>query len=237
MKKFNLIVSLAVLLFTAVQANAQMSDNKDHVWKRHNGYMTFGYENQSVGANGISLPCEYGFVFDAGHTYYLHKKPLAGLIKFGLDWKVLDLSYADFGPLFDEADMEGADGEIPDLSVMKVDVGMGLGPMVTVNPIDYLQAGAYFHVTPSYSLFLDNSGLYGGYATYFNAGLRLSYKAISVGFEYRWCDDAKYKPFGGEDDSMEYDLEDSADAYETALSTTSTRVYIALRFGGKRYKK
>ncbi len=241
MKKFNFFVAVAVLLFCAVQANAQVANtsvanNKDHVWKRHKTSMTFGYENQTMVMDGEEAKSNFGFALSIGHTFYLHKKPIAGIMKFGLDWSIVDYNVASFK----EMDLSQAvSGEgMPDLGLMKMEIGTGIGPILTINPVDYLQIGAYFHATPSYSLLVNGSDIYGSYATYFNGGLKLAYKVITLGVEYRWAGDANYnRMISGEDIMGEGETDTPAGPESYLISAASTRFFLAFRFGGKKYKK
>ncbi len=237
MKKLNIFISLVVLLFCAVQANAQKSTKDyDSIWKRHKTSWTFGYESQNMVMDGEAMKSNYGAAMSVGHTFYLHKQPIAGLIKFGLDWSIFDISVAGYEKM-DLSQAIAGEG-MPDLGLMKLEVGTGIGPMVTINPVDYLQLSAYFHATPSYSALINGSAIYGGYATFFNGGFKLSYKVISAGVEYRWCGDSNYNLLLSGDDIMgEGETEGPAAPESYVISTASTRFFIAFRFGGKRYKK
>ena len=42
------------------------------------------------------MKSDFGAAIVWGKTYYLHKKPLAGMIKFGIDWSWMDLNYAQY---------------------------------------------------------------------------------------------------------------------------------------------
>ncbi len=237
MAKLKIVLSFVILLFCAAGLNAQKVDH-DSIWKRHKKWTTVAYEIQNMKSGGKSIKSDYAFVLTSGNTFYLHKEPIAGLMKFGLDWRHIDVAFANYGKMdLDFGELEDSEevGDMPDLSRMKVEIGMGIGPSFTVNPVDYLKTGVYFHVTPSYSLVFNEGGLFANYATFFNTGLHVSYKAASVGFEYRWCGDTKYKTLMGGEEADEEEMGDSS--YSPLISTNSIRLCLSLRFGGKRYKK
>ncbi len=227
MKKLCFVLSFVLLLCCAFEAEAQMDtqiDSRTPVWKRHKKYTVIGYEFQDVVMNGLNMKPDFAIAVSNGNTFYLHKKPIAGLMKFGLDWTHVDVSIAHFGEFNIKDGMEQMQ-----LGHLKMDIGMGLGPSFTINPVDYLKLTAYFRVTPTYSLSFENSQLYGGYATFFNPGVHIAYKVISFGYEYRWCNDAKYIDLiaaftEGEHNPARF------------LSTASHRVYIAFRVGGRKWK-
>ncbi len=84
-----------------------------------------------------------------------------------------------------------------DLGIYSVHAGMSIGPSVTVAPFynigkgfQHILARTYFHVTPSYSAIIvsqnGSTDVYHGYTTFCNWGINIAYKAISIGYEYRW---------------------------------------------------
>ena len=151
------------------------------VWKKRKKYIYFTYGIQSLKSDYDKMNSDMAFALINGRTYYLHKKPLLGLIKFGLDWNYFDINFAKY-PNIDSSDGYSEDyddeGDI-DLGIMQLEAGMGIGPSITINPVDQLKACVYFHVTPSYSLMVQNNNAYHHYATFFNLGLTVSYKIIS----------------------------------------------------------
>ncbi len=222
MKRLGFIFSFVLLLCCVFESDAQMTD-RTAVWKRHRKYTNIGYEIQTLNLNGYGLKSDYGVVLGDGVTFYLHKKPIANLMKFGLDWTYLEMALTGYGTTPGGSWKEDYMAKLGDL---KMDIGMGLGPSFTINPVDYLKIGVYFHVTPTYSLCFDGSALGGGYATFFNAGAHISYKVISIGYEYRWCGTSDYKTLYGE----------TASPISRLDSAVSNRFYIAFRSGGKQWK-
>ena len=55
--------------------------------------------------NGLEkLNSDFAVAINRGNTYYLHKKPLFGMLKFGLDWTVFDIAAAKY--TIEESDFE-----------------------------------------------------------------------------------------------------------------------------------
>ena len=183
------------------------------IWGKHKKYSNFGYVNQSLtrkenggGTWRSDLGCFLGF----GRTYYLHKKPIAGMIMFGIDWTFCDMNIAKYEDTFgffngNAEDMGYGDyyyeeGHQPSSSeqnqnaelkkMLQCEFSTQIGPSVTINPVSHLKAGLYFRVAPSYSLLSVNdsyaSDLLHSYGTFFTFGGSVAFKAISFGIEGKW---------------------------------------------------
>lgn len=154
------------------------------------------------------LNSDFAFSIGRGKTYYLHKKPLLGMIKFGLDWTFFDIAVAQY---------EEEDGLYTrdDSDIYKGEISMQFGPSITVNPIDFLKVNLYFRYDPTYSMMFNTDGneFKGNYGSYFNTGLAASYKVISLGYEYRWG-------------STSYKIDDENQTWKTS----GNYVYISFRF-------
>ncbi len=189
--------------------NSRVKTEYDNaVWKRKR-HISIGFSKQNMEDADNALDMKYksqiGLTLDWGKTFYLHKKPIANIMKIGLDWSWVNLSFAKYksgsGIHFNntpESDYSD-DGYEPniDLGVYSLSAGMSVGPSLTFAPfyntgkgLQHLLAQTYFHVTPSYTGRVmsedDESEFCHGYTTYFNWGVNVSYKVISVGYEYRW---------------------------------------------------
>ena len=81
------------------------------IWKDRAKYFNIGYVNQTVTDKtfGGKIKSDFGVSLSSGKTYYLHKKPIVGMIKFGLDWTWLDINYA-------KSTLEFADGDAGEVS-------------------------------------------------------------------------------------------------------------------------
>lgn len=192
------------LLRDSLQTMQEQKETLEHerlqrrIWKDRAKYIYLGYGRQELkNPSGAKLSSDYSLMLVKGRTFYLHKKPLGGMVKFGIDWNQADLSFAKYPDLTSGESPDGSsaseeDASGIDLAPMQVDLGMGIGLSCTVNPVDHLKAGVYFHVTPTYSMVLQDEELYSNYATFFNTGLHVSYKVISLGFEMRWSTPVDY---------------------------------------------
>lgn len=177
MKK-NILIAIMAMIFVGLSAVAQESK----AWNR-NKYINFAYSTQTLENvdAGLNWKSEYGFGLSKGTTYYLHKKPIAGMIKFGIDWTQIDVNYAKLTPGFevksedDDNDSNSSAGSSFDDILGGVEDGieneadkiinkdygqhqleacMHVGPSITVNPIDALNINAYFRYAPTFSTIL-----------------------------------------------------------------------------------
>lgn len=208
----------------------------NEVWKRRAKYRNLSYGIQTLKSGHKDMKSDMAFGLTFGRTYYLHKKPIAGIMKFGLDWSYLDINFAKYPdiPALKSTQSNVSDDQMPDLSVMQIEAGMSIGPSLTINPVNQLKLSLYFRVTPSYSLMMQNHELYHHYATFFNAGFTVAYKIISLGVENRWCGDTNYdgvllgRPNNVYDD--EGNFHDPFESYATKLKTNTIRFFIGFRF-------
>ena len=154
---------------------------QEKIWSRKK-YFNIGYGMLSLdrGIGYETLESNFAVSIARGNTYYLHKQPILGMIKFGLDWTFFDIAVAQY----EEDSWETFD----DINIYKGEIAMQFGPSITVNPVDFLKVNLYFRYDPTYSMMFNTDGneFKGNYGSYFNTGLAASYKVISLGFEYRW---------------------------------------------------
>ncbi|MDE5731367.1 MAG: hypothetical protein K2H81_07620 [Alistipes sp.] len=225
--------TVAASLDTRLQEQQQQELNRK-IWKKRSKYFNIGYVNQKVTdkTSGEKLKSDFGASLSWGKTFYLHKKPLFGMMKFGLDWSWLDINYAKSSLAYLEEET---------LATFKSDVhqaefGMQFGPSVTVNPVHHLKVGVYFRVTPSYSLLYLDETVHHHYVTFCNAGCTVAWKVVSLGIEWRWGT-AKYNGITFNED---YDEDPSweegeigdllLDTPKRKFKTNSVRFYVGFRF-------
>lgn len=186
-------------------------------------YLNFNYTKSKLKFdNEFSINNDFGGGITVGRTFYLHKKPIAGMLRFGLDWTFFDLNVSQYS----EEDYDEEDGEFKVKTYMG-EVGMHFGPSVTVTPVKNLNVSAYFRYAPSFVGFYndDMEEFKGAFGSFFVTGISASYRMISLGVEQRWGA-AKFKFSDDEDDDYEY--EDISFTMKT--KTTGPRFYIGLRF-------
>ena len=200
---------------TVGMLSEQMQENKkqEHeqgVWGKNRKYMNIGYVSQSLTRKengGGTWKGEWGFFYGQGRTYYLHKKPILGMIKFGIDWTFYDMNFVkyrdNFGVFGEDAAYLGygdyyyEDGYLPPIpeegeetegskDMYQMEISTQVGPSVTINPVSYLKVSGYFRVAPSYSMLKANDELYHCYGTFFALGGSVSFKFISLGIEGKW---------------------------------------------------
>lgn len=128
------------------------------VWSR-NSYFNIAYantsltpkENISLGYNGMSAPefkSDWGASIQLGHSYGLHKKPIANVVKFNIDYTYIDLNVNHFkvedgDKLYDSAAQWESKGSkyhyIPwCLEKYEANYSMALGPSLTIAPFTYI---------------------------------------------------------------------------------------------------
>lgn len=181
---------------------------QEKIWSRKK-YFNIGYGMLSLdrGIGYETLESNFAVSIARGNTYYLHKQPILGMIKFGLDWTFFDIAVAQY----EEDSWETFD----DINIYKGEIAMQFGPSITVNPVDFLKVNLYFRYDPTYSMMFNTDGneFKGNYGSYFNTGLAASYKVISLGFEYRWG-------------STSYKI----DGDNQTWKTSGTYLYLSFRF-------
>lgn len=240
MKK-NILLTMLAVIFVGLSAVAE--ESSINAWGRKN-YFNVGYGIQTLENkdNGMKWKSDIAVSLVKGTTYYLHSKPILGMIKFGIDWTQVDLNYAKLKEDFVREDIENAPSDFEEFVGKKdwgqhqLEYSMHVGPSITVNPVNYLKINAYFRYAPSFSAVLYNDAnedmqFSGAFANYFVTGGAVSWKLISLGAEYRWGS-AKYKTFSFDDESVTDDI-DPTDVIKTAkqkMNTSSVRFYVSLRF-------
>lgn len=206
------------------------------VWKRRAKYRNISYGMQKLKTDHADMKSDMAFGLIMGRTYYLHEKPIAGIMKFGLDWSYIDINFAKYPdfPGSEKMQPDLPDIELPDWGIMQIEAGMSVGPSLTINPVSQLKLSLYFRATPSYSLMMQNGELYHHYATFFNAGFTVAYKVISLGVETRWCGAMNFSGVAlGRLDNVyddEGNFHDPFERYDVKMKTNTLRLFIGFRF-------
>lgn len=172
-----------ILLVIPLFCSAQTSSEDGYFKKK---YVNIGFINGSLEQEGCpELKSNYGAMFSVGRTFYLHKKPIGKVLKFGIDATWFDLSYTNYKiqhiTYWETEDKQYHQGE----------VSMHIGPSITINPIDKLSIHGYFRYSPSFfALYMDD--FHYNYSTFFVGGASISYGVIGLGIESRFGE-CKYK--------------------------------------------
>lgn len=203
------------------RAQEQDKSELNRIWRKRSDYLNLAFVVQNVETNIDELSelnSEWGASISWGKTFYLHRKPIGRVLKFGLDWTWLDLNGACF-----EQDMYSIfDGDYHE-TLYQLDAGMQFGPSITVNPVNHLKISTYFRVTPTFATVyaVENELFLKNYATYLNAGLSVAWRLLSLGVEYR-TGKTSYDDLG--------ELSELMPGVAIDLNATSWRMYFGFRF-------
>lgn len=221
----------------AAKSDKTTTKAKKGPWDRKK-YINLGYIKQTLSPEfGNAFESKFGASFSSGRNIYLHKKPIANILKFAIDFGS-EINYAQYKDLVgdynfsdndfgytDESDnnydLGYDDEEDMDLGLHHIDVGLHIGPSISINPVSHLKILAYFRFVPSYSMLLLSENFYQGFTPLFSYGGEISYKFIGIGIEGR-TGSAKYK-----DIIAEYE---GTNAMKIKYKTSAMRVYISFRF-------
>lgn len=240
MKK--LILFLIAVSCCSAFSYAQEDENSSNLWKRGR-FFNFTFADQTLKGpdpigNQTEWKSDFALAVQLGNTYFLHKKPIGGFLKFGIDAVWMDINYANYEDDYNHYSNNQYDSEYDDyydydfnLGMHQIEYGMHVGPSITVTPfksfssgIKHLRIFTYFHYTPTYSLILfdydDDIHVNHGFCSFFNTGGGISYKLIGAGVEYRWGS-GKYE--------VDHLFENSSDD-KMKFKTSALRAYITLRF-------
>ena len=201
------------MLFVCMTAFSQEEESKPA--KVRSSFINFGYAESKLNQDDFEqLKCDWGASFTIGKTFYLHKKPIANFLRFGIDASWFDLTYANYK-------FNTFDGK---KHLHHAEAAMPVGPSVTFAPVNGLNISGYFQYAPTFSAIYstanDNYNLC--YATRFVGGASLTYKFFGVGFEGRFGN-CKY------DDFLAF-ITEMEDPVKVKTKLTGYRVYLTFRY-------
>lgn len=233
----------------AVEVEAQTADpSKDQFWAKKRslriGYDMHTFQNES----GSTFPVKFGVGLSRCRNVWLHKKPIAGMIKFAFD-RGINLDYSMFNTKIDTEGYDGpsgyigsdpvepdeGEGDMPfDLSKMGMhylSVGYALGASVTVNPVAKLRVNGYFHFVPSASFVLSGSMINLGFMPYCKYGAEVSYGWFGIGCEWS-------SGMSNMTDLLSKLTSENpdAEAVKAKYYSNYARIYMSFRFGKKKKK-
>lgn len=213
---------LALGLLIASEATAQ----EPLMRKR---YANLSFSNTKMTQKDFpSLKSNYGAAFTVGKTFFVHKKPIAKIVRFGVDATWADINYTNYKIEYRYySDWQEPESEL--LNAHQAEIGVQVGPSIVVNPVSKLNIHGYFRYAPSFSALYDSDLFRGGFANYFVGGGAISYEVIGLGAEARFGS-CTYKTFGGEDSEKD-DYNNSEGSTENLKGKFSgMRVYLTFRF-------
>lgn len=178
MNKYIFKSALLILLLLGTSSLAFADKDPDRLRKK---YINLSFTNSTLSLPDVpTLKSNYGAAFTAGRTFFLHKRPLAGMLHFGIDATWFDLNYVNYKI------MRVGKYSSDIYSYNQGEVAMHVGPSLTVTPVTRLHIHAYFRYAPTLSVLYTDEGLYGNYATFFVGGGSVAYGAVGLGFEGRF---------------------------------------------------
>lgn len=214
----------------------------DAIWGDRAKYFNIAYVMQDLKVKNFDYKwdSDLGVALAFGKTFYLHRKPILNMIKFGIDWSYIDINFAKFQDkqnfFYGDDDYYYPYYDIESVDMYQAEIGTAIGPSVTVNPYNHLKVNAYFRVEPSFSALYADEDFNCSYATFLSVGGAVSYKVISVGVEWRWGTSRFGKDVSGYD-GIDWDTIDDETydrLYDEAPSmkwkTSSLRFYISFRY-------
>ena len=190
MNRIILLILLSILSFSigfAQEENKiQSAESLDYntktvnTYKPKKRYLNLGFINTTMLKDGMpELKSNYGASFTVGRTFFLHKEPIGGFLRLGIDATWLDLNYTNYKikhiTYWDTYHYEYHQGEL----------SVHIGPSITLTPTPKLYIHGYFRYAPTLSALYIDETLYLGGDTFWIYGASISYGTIGVGFEHR----------------------------------------------------
>lgn len=183
-------ILITVILLSSISAYGQTTEQP---WKKN--YIDIGFVYTELEQQGLrKLKSDYGASFRIGRTFFLHKKPISGKLKFGIDATWCDVTYTDY-------DVKYISNYIDEhFHINECEIGMQVGPSLTFRPYSDLYTDIYWRYAPSYSCFFGHEGFQGRFVSFFVTGVSVTYKCIGLGLEQRYGR-GQFRPVVGYDAS------------------------------------
>jgi hypothetical protein len=179
---------------------------------------------------------KFGLGLSMGRSFILHKNPIGGIFRIGIDATWIDLNYGYWNRR-----MPNVTSQSRKSWMHKTDVGLGVGLGLHLNPVKRLGIHAYFRYNPTFSalfhnMLLDETEIDGGYASYFTTGGAISWGVVSLGAEarfgggtYHTLNTPELDYNGGiYDDDFKIEINNLFDKQKHKLK--GLRVYVSFRF-------
>lgn len=189
---------------TVVQTNTR---TKSEGSKKYSRYFNIAYSKQKFKFDDAKswMKNDYGVALTRGRTYYV-AEPVKNMLRVGIDWTMFDLNFSSYS--YEYEDFYDTEKEY----IYQGEIGMQVGPSLTVTPVTDLMINGYVRYAPSFSCIYDDD-FYCNYGSFFVSGVSLAYRTISLGVEGRW---GRTK--------LKFDDE------KATLKTAAARFYVGFRF-------
>lgn len=133
-----------------------------------------------------SLNPYYGVNFSIGRTFFFNNNQDDYILYWGLDVVWLDVNYNNYRLKFVSKTITD------EFEYHQVEVGVQVGPSLSVNFSDDVKLSVYVRYAPSISmLYADDVDCY-GFGSFYVAGASIFYKRVGLSIDYRYGD-SKYK--------------------------------------------
>lgn len=160
----------------------------------HLGYEVHHFQNEAGG----EIPAKLGVGYATVRNVWLHKKPIARMMKLAIDHGATinytlfdsDLSTEDYngpsGYLGSESlsDEGGLPFDLKSLGSHYFSVGYAVGLSLTINPVAQLRVNGYCHFVPSFAIQFSGGQTYAGFMPYMRYGCEVGYGRVGVGVEW-----------------------------------------------------
>lgn len=217
-------IMLAGVTLLAAPAAAQEADNSKaeviesnkRFWKKDSKELRLGYTIANLDRSatyGGSIDGRWGVTLDIMRNIYVHRSPIAGFLKFGIQFGP-QINYVNYekghgsigdmiggGDDDDDGYYDWEDGRDdmsnPTLGKHQLVAGIGIGPTATFMPfyrfdnsnLARLKFRAYFNVVPSYSAYItstdDETTFHSAFACLFAGGFNIIWRKLDIGFQYK----------------------------------------------------
>ena len=182
----------------AEQAKSTTDAASERFWARKKalrlGYEWHCYQNEYGG----ELANKWSVGLSNAQSIWLHKRPIASRIKFGLDLGP-DINYINFKSTASADGYKGPSGYVgTDTAQSGIDlpynvssmgshylsVGCQIGPSLTIRPVAQMRIVGYAYFVPSVAVQFSGASLNLGFMPYLKYGCELSYDWFGVGVEW-----------------------------------------------------
>lgn len=204
------IITLAVLSLVPFLLDAQETNN---FWTQ-NGFFHMNYAQSTLSQSGESIFDYGGGGFSVGTSMYLHKRPIAGIAKLGIDISFMDINYEYYQIQYTDGTFNTKDYELH-----KADFSIQAGPSLTLNPFWKVGLKVYGKAAPALVYFANDSSTQ-SFCLYRIYGAALSIGGVGVGIEQR---------IGSGNCANIFPFRKSSEA-QTELLSEGFRAYLCFRF-------